>query len=198
MYRLLVLLLLVSIIHTSYSQSEYRIAGQNSKMTVKGTSSLHDWLCRVEQVTGQAKAEVEGGKLTKLSSLTLSATSNSIRSIKENGDYYEKAMDKNIYKALATDKHPNIVFTLSKVNSMKASGTSTLIDASGVLSIAGTRKEAIITVKATPGATGIVFEGSVPIKMTDFNVDPPTALFGTIKTGNDVVVDFKMTFLAVK
>jgi polyisoprenoid-binding protein YceI len=198
MYRLLVLLLLVSIIHTSYSQSEYRIAGQNSKMTVKGTSSLHDWQCRVEQVTGQAKAEVEGGKLTKLSSLTLSATSNSIRSIKENGDYYEKAMDKNIYKALATDKHPNIVFTLSKVNSMKASGTSTLIDASGVLSIAGTRKEAIITVKATPGATGIVFEGSVPIKMTDFNVDPPTALFGTIKTGNDVVVDFKMTFLAVK
>lgn len=198
MYRILILFLFLITLHTSYGQTDYRVSIQNSTMTIKGTSSLHDWVCRVEQLTGQAKAEVEGGKLKQISSLTLTASSGAIRSIKENGDYYEKSMDKNIYKALATDKHPNIVYTLSKVNSMKASGSAMLVEATGVLSIAGTRKETILTVKATPGANGILFEGSFPIKMTDYKVEPPTALFGTIKTGNEVMVDFKMTFQAAK
>jgi len=198
MYRIFFIYFTVLFSGTAFGQSEFRIAIQDSKMTIKGSSSLHDWQCRVEQITGQTKAEVEGGKLKQLSSLTLSANSNSIRSIKENGDYYEKAMDKNIYKALLSDKHPNITFTLSRVNSIKAAGNSTQVEATGIITIAGSRKETVLTVKATPTATGIIFEGSVPIKMTDYNVEPPTALFGTIKTGNEVVVDFKMAFLSVK
>jgi len=33
----------------------------------------------------------------------------------------------------------------------------------------------------------------VPIKMTDYGIKPPTALFGRLKTGDDVKVNFELT-----
>jgi hypothetical protein len=32
--------------------------------------------------------------------------------------------------------------------------------------------------------------GSKKIKMTDFNMEPPTAMMGTIKVGDDVIIGF--------
>ncbi len=39
------------------------------------------------------------------------------------------------------------------------------------------------TVKAT---------GMVPIKMTDYGIKPPTAIFGRLKTGDEVKVNFEL------
>ena len=33
----------------------------------------------------------------------------------------------------------------------------------------------------------------VPIKMTDFGIKPPTAIFGRLKTGDDVKVNFELS-----
>jgi hypothetical protein len=33
----------------------------------------------------------------------------------------------------------------------------------------------------------------VPIKMTDFGIKPPTAIFGTLRTGDEVKVNFALT-----
>jgi hypothetical protein len=38
------------------------------------------------------------------------------------------------------------------------------------------------------------FEGTQAIKMTDYSVNPPTALFGALKTGNDITITFKTDF----
>jgi polyisoprenoid-binding protein YceI len=35
--------------------------------------------------------------------------------------------------------------------------------------------------------------GMVPIKMTDFGIKPPTAMFGTLRTGDEVKVNFALT-----
>lgn len=180
------------------AQTEYRLSIKDSKMTISGTSSLHDWQCRVEQGTGQMKAQVENGNQLTINTLTMGMVVTSIRSIKPNGDYYEKGMDKNVYKALDAEKHPTILFNLVKINSSKPLGSTIQLEANGTLRIAGTTREVSLQVKATHTASGILFEGKVPLKMRDFNVEPPTALFGTIRTGNEVVVDFKMVYLPVK
>ena len=36
--------------------------------------------------------------------------------------------------------------------------------------------------------------GEKSIKMTDFNVEPPTALFGSITTGDEITIKFKTKF----
>jgi len=38
------------------------------------------------------------------------------------------------------------------------------------------------------------FEGKQMIKMTDFGVKPPSALFGTLKAGTDITIYFKTVF----
>jgi hypothetical protein len=40
----------------------------------------------------------------------------------------------------------------------------------------------------------MIFSGKQKIDMTLYGVEPPKALMGTIKTGKDVVVDFKVTY----
>jgi hypothetical protein len=36
-----------------------------------------------------------------------------------------------------------------------------------------------------------VLTGQLPIRMSDYGIKPPTAMMGTIKTGNDVKVTFR-------
>jgi hypothetical protein len=42
-----------------------------------------------------------------------------------------------------------------------------------------------------------VFSGSKILKMTDFNVEPPVVLMGTLKTGNEITVTFEARFAPV-
>lgn len=175
-------------------QTDLILSGKESQLIIRGTSSLHPWQCNVEQVSGQLKAELVNGNVKNISSLVFNAGASFIRSIKENGEYYDKNMDKNIYKALDASRHPNITFTFSRLISAKPTG----VEVSGVLRIAGSTKEINLSAKATPTTNGIIFEGKVPVKMTDYNVEPPTALFGTIKTGNEVSVEYKLVFFTTK
>ena len=42
----------------------------------------------------------------------------------------------------------------------------------------------------------VVFRGSFPISMKDYSVKPPSALLGTIRTGNDVTVFYELVLEA--
>lgn len=51
-----------------------------------------------------------------------------------------------------------------------------------------------IDVVATRLSDGTVHvKGVVPVKMTDFGITPPTAIFGRLRTGDDVKVNFELT-----
>ena len=46
----------------------------------------------------------------------------------------------------------------------------------------------------TPLADGqYQVSGAYPMKMTDFGIEPPTALLGTMTTGDDVTINFNLT-----
>jgi polyisoprenoid-binding protein YceI len=164
-------------------------------MIIHGTSTLHNWQCKVEQPSGQLIAEMENGNIKNIKSLALGVIVLSIKSIDEKGAYYEKSMDKNVYKALQAEKFPNITFTLSRINKKVLTGKSIILEAVGILRIAGVNREILVQVQSIPMAGGIMFEGKLPIKMTDYKIEPPTAIFGTIKTGDEVTLDFKMAYL---
>lgn len=177
------------------AQSNYQLDLAKSEVIIKGTSSLHDWQCRAEQLAGTLQVVLEQNQLSELKSLSTTAGVAAIRSIREVGSYYEKGMDKNVYRAMKSEQHPSVTFSLSKITSLTRlqNGLAT-VNALGNLRIAGVTKSVSISATAKMQQGGIVFEGKVPIKMTDYFIDPPTALFGTIKTGNEVDVHFKMVF----
>ena len=64
----------------------------------------------------------------------------------------------------------------------------------GDLFISGVKKRVSLDFKMAVFESKIVLSGEKDIKMTDFNIDTPRALLGTITTGDNVKIKFTSTF----
>ncbi|HER41035.1 MAG TPA: YceI family protein, partial [Salinimicrobium catena] len=96
---------------------------------------------------------------------------------------------------LDTDKHKRITYELTNVKNLDCtSNSSCKITTSGYLTIAGTKKPVDLTFDAKVTGNQITLSGSKKIKMTDYKVDPPTAMFGTITTGDEVNIKFEAAY----
>jgi polyisoprenoid-binding protein YceI len=108
-------------------------------------------------------------------------------------------MDNKTYKALLAETHPNITYVLTKVNKLEQKGSAYNIMATGNLTIAGVTKAIDLVVSGKALANGsIQFTGTKDLLMTQFNVDPPTALLGTLKTGDAITVKIDVTLEKTK
>lgn len=153
------------------------------QLKISGTSSLHDWDMVSETATGKLLAVVEGNKLTTISSLVVEMPAESIKSGKG-------GMDKNAYKALKTNQFKTVRFDL-KSATKNADGIWSF---TGTFAIAGVTKSVSLKIKETTTGSQSVFEGSYSFKLTDYKITPPTALMGTVKTGDDVKISFILKF----
>jgi polyisoprenoid-binding protein YceI len=107
-------------------------------------------------------------------------------------------MDKNTYKALKTDEFKNIKFLLTEVTTLNNSNPNNYsIEVEGVLSIMENNKKILLKNNILLNNNNVCIEGSKKIKMTDFGVEPPKALFGTITTGDEITIDYKLIFKTI-
>lgn len=158
------------------------------EMSVAGTSSLHDWESSVNDVQIESKFLFENNALTGIQKLSVTVPAKSIVSTKGS------IMDNKTWKALKAEEHPNITYKMSKVSKIEKTDAGLVLNLAGVVNIAGVEKA--IDLKVTGKALGggkMEFEGSKLLNMIDFNMEPPTALFGQIKTGEEITVKFKVT-----
>jgi polyisoprenoid-binding protein YceI len=104
-------------------------------------------------------------------------------------------MDNNAYKALRTDKDPLITYTMTSVTILPATAGASFVKCTGKLTIAGVTRDEDIVALCKPNADNtIIVTGSKAISMKDFNMEPPTFMLGTIKTGNDIMLTFTLIF----
>ncbi|MHA6278708.1 YceI family protein [Salinimicrobium sp. CAU 1759] len=159
-----------------------------SSLKVEGTSNIHDWEMNAKELQGSMKVQMEDGQLVQLDQLQFAVIAESLKSGKG-------GMDKNTYKALNTDDHKRITYELASVKNLDCtSKTSCKITTNGVLTISGTKKNVEVIFDAKVAGDKITLTGNKKIKMTEFKVDPPTAMFGTITTGDDVNIKFQTVF----
>jgi polyisoprenoid-binding protein YceI len=176
------------------AQQQFVLVAKESSMIFRGTSSLHSWQCRVEKLTGKLTAAIDNQSVTSISALTLTFPALSIKSIDEDGKHYDKNMDKNMYRALNADKYPSITFSLIKFVKKNSSTKGLIVEAFGVLQVNGVSQEVTLSGICTVTPKGLIIEGELPLKMRAYNVEPPTAIFGTIKTGNEITINYKMAY----
>ncbi|PBQ30606.1 hypothetical protein CNR22_02060 [Sphingobacteriaceae bacterium] len=159
-------------------------------VTIKGTSNLHDWSENVNTVTGNGVVTWNSDGTFDLTSIAMKMNVRSIKS-KEGA-----IMNNNTYKALKADDHPEILFSLTApIKAVVTKYNDKAISAKGNLTIAGVTKAIDIQVKVfIYEKTKLGFEGSKTIKMSDFGIKPPTALLGTLKTGDAITIEFKTNF----
>jgi polyisoprenoid-binding protein YceI len=176
------MMLFVSIIFiTGNIQAQsLRINSKTSSMTIYGTTNVHDFKSKVEQING----ELVVSSSKKIQSLNVEIP---VRSIKSG----EKGMDNKTYEAFNDKKFPRITFQLVDVSSLQISGDEINVIVSGNLTMAGTSRR--ISFKTTgkklkPGT--YEFKGSIPIKMTDYKMKPPTAMLGVMKVGDAITLKY--------
>jgi len=176
-----------------YAQN-YNLVQATSSISINGTSTLHDWFVNAEKMEGSLQVDTKKKinnyiKKGAISLANLIIPVSSLRS--EKGE----TMDNKMYRALKIDEYPEIFFTLKiPVQFESINETQRALNIAGTINIAGVKK--IITIQTMTYLTnGIVtFSGKVPLKLSDFDIEPPTAMFGQIETGNDIVVNFKLQF----
>lgn len=165
------------------SAQTFTLNNSSSKLTVEGTSSLHDW----EEVAEKQKGSIvinNSGSEPSISSLAIEIEAESLKSGKS-------AMDKNTYTALKTKSHKTISFKLTKVKSIsKVSDGKFKVSSTGDLSIAGVTNSTDLDFTMEISGNMVKLNGAKSFKMSTFKIDPPTAVFGTVKTGDEVTIKF--------
>jgi len=154
-----------------------------STFSVAGTSTLHDWEMKSASGTGTANLTIANSKLTEIESLSVTLLAESVKSEK-------KSMDKVAYETLKTDKNKNIKYVLKSAEKVN----ETTWELTGTYTIAGVSKVYKTTVKTTVTKDGLNLQGTNKITFTDFGMKSPTAMLGTIKTGQDLTIKFNLNF----
>jgi len=180
---LILLTLLCSILHIpgAMAQKTFQLDPKPA-LKISGTSTLHDWEMTSGSAKGKLVATEAQGTLATITSLNVEMPAESLKSGK-------KAMDKKAYDALKTDKYNAVKFELTQATKTVAGW-----NLKGNFTIAGITKEVTITVKETSAGGQHTLSGQYGFKLTDYKITPPTALMGTIKTGDAVKISFTVSF----
>lgn len=160
-------------------------AKNNINLSVSGTSTMHDWV--MKSSTGDCSAtfvEDAKGNITDLTSMNFTVTVKSLKSGKD-------GMDKNAYKALKSDKSPNITATLKSATITTKDNKIYTIKAVIKLTIAGKSVDTDLVATAKRiNDNSYSITGEKKISMKDYDVEAPSFMLGAVKTGNDVVLNF--------
>jgi len=174
---------LFAIVLTANAQKSYNL-DTKTNFSVLGTSTLHDWEMKSPSRTGTANLTVTDSKLADINSIDITLPAESIKSEK-------KSMDKVAYETLKTDKFKNIKYVLKSAEKVN----ETTWNLTGTYTIAGVSKVLKTQVKTSVAANGVVtLQGSNKITFTEFGMKSPTAMFGAIKTGEDLTIKFNLNF----
>jgi len=109
----------------------------------------------------------------------------SLKSVKEDGSAYSSSMDDIMYEKLQEQSNKLIKFKLTEMvlKEGPAKADAPLqFDTKGELTVAGATKEIAMPVTMKVDGKRLEFSGQIKAKMTDFKVEPVSALGGTIKT----------------
>ncbi len=190
MKKIFLLLLLSAVpgINRVYSQTLYQINTKASSITVTGTSTLHDWDMKSSDVTGKMTASVELKEVNLISDVLVTCSAKNLLTD-------SKMMNEKAHDALKANTYPQIKFVYVSVAALSNkngifSGTIT-----GNLTIAGKTNKVTIPFLGSVSSSGsIQVTGSYGLKMSQYGMETPTAMLGTLTTGDYVVLKYDLNF----
>ncbi|MEP6619625.1 MAG: YceI family protein [bacterium] len=161
-----------------------------SKLWVEGTSSIKSWSCK----SGDVNAVVEATSANAVSQLLTgdkAVKSVAVTLTTEKLECGNGTMNDHMKNALKAKDVPSIEFKVASYDLTRgADGISGTLN--GTLSLGGVNKPIAVAATGTSEAGALHVIGSYELKMTDYDLKPPTLMFGRIKVGDNVTVKFDL------
>lgn len=160
------------------------VSATSAKLSVSGTSTVQAWKCEAKTV--DARLQLKGDKLSA-ESVTQDVAGGKVRIATAALDCKNGTMNDHMREALKAKQHTAIQFTLKSVTAGDKAGTAKL---NGELTLAGITKAITLPVTLSAHGTTVRAVGSYPLNMTEYGIKPPTLMFGTMKVGEVVTLQF--------
>lgn len=172
------------------AQSGYE-ARPESKVWIKGTSTVHDFDCTSDKISGNAKVTQTAVDDTVEADSQLDIEI--IFPVKQ-FDCGRSRMNRDFYETLEAENHEAITFDfISAQKTDNPTDEYDLYQVVGILNVAGVEREVTVEVKGTRTDDGAIrITGVHPISMKDFDIEPPTALMGMIQVHDELEVHFEL------
>jgi hypothetical protein len=183
------LLLVIIFLLPGVAFSQVRMGSNSTKVTIEGTSNIHDWIMVSSTGSTSGTWTVDAaGVPTALTNLNFIVNVTTLKS--EKGS----TMDNNAYKAMASDKYPAIKFSSASATIQGKGGNAFTITAPGKLSISSGTKDVTLVASGKVNADkSLTIDGSYKLVTTDYNVKPISIMLGAIKTSADVTIKYNLT-----
>ena len=180
-----------------------RFIPSKGRVRVEGTSNLDNWQVETRAMEGLLEVAPEFLSPGQRSSLSPAAARaeivievRALKSIEKDGKPFSNKMDEIMYETLKERDHPKIRYGLDHLvvkHPGKGHDAANEYEARGHLMVAGLTNEISMPLNVSAvGAGQLRIWGNATVKMTDFQVDPPSPkiALGLIKTGDEVKLTF--------
>lgn len=193
--------LLLGVVLSSFADTDVRTSSivysieNGSSLSITGTSNVNTFSCLCAETFKRQVLQIERVDSThriRFKNALLKLPTQSM-------DCSNSRMNSDLCDALKASKYPFIVVELQQVQ-LRPSALRTEsnewfdVVATATLTITDVCKPIVIDVRGVNlGDNRYRFVCSKSVRMTDFNVDPPTALLGLIKVHNDIKINLDIT-----
>lgn len=187
------LLLLLVVLFTSASSTGFqRYKYRAHQMTIEGRSNWQSWSLEVKEIGIQADLSItKQGFISLVGPVVMMAKAAHISAPRPS------LIDRNVVATLKADKHPYISFNLLQIDTRDLKYGVTLMKTRGTLSIAGVNKEIEMDVfgRVLPNADVEIW-GMKDLDMRHFDIKPPTAFWGIIRSEGQIKINFDIIMRA--
>lgn len=161
-----------------------------SELFITGTSNVNSFCCTSLETfrSGELTYELRGDNMIRISQGQLNLTTSMM-------DCGGKQITKDFQKALRADEFPKIKIILNSISyndPQKGDEWQTGVADTDIV-IAGCSNHKFLDVQFKyAGADRLEAHASTKVCISDFGIEPPTALFGLIKVDDEVEINMRM------
>lgn len=195
-YSLIVALVLL-VVGPVQAQPQQITVRDGSTLRIDGTSSVNAFTCVAETVDGHGRLAATPARLASIDdvdSIDRREPQAQLNVPVHALDCGKERMNEDLYEAIGANEHPMIRYRLDEADLLERVGEDTYrLHTRGRLSLAGEERSIEMTVVGKRIGDGkYVVQGSKSLLMSDFGIDPPSALLGLIKAHDRIEVHFDL------
>jgi len=172
--------------------------GPGSTLWLEGSSNVHEWESRTSQPTVKLLRDASAADPADVAALDQWLRAGGLRGLDLGvplATMHSKkgsTLDKNMLKALKADQNPEITFHVTQAKVGSATGDSIAVSADGVLKIAGRERPVTVAGRLVRSEAGVWLRGRHGLRMSDYDVKPPTMMLGTMRVHDSLSVYFDL------